>query len=78
VRTYRIAGIKMTAEELNVDKETVREILTTNLNEKKVCSKMVPKNPPVFSHKRNTSPRTRSVLARSCPRDFPFVPNLKG
>jgi predicted transcriptional regulator len=34
----------MIAEELNVDKETVRRILTGNLKMKKVCAKMVPKN----------------------------------
>jgi DNA-directed RNA polymerase sigma subunit (sigma70/sigma32) len=31
----------MTAKELNVDKETVRQILTENLKMKKVCAKMV-------------------------------------
>jgi len=36
-------GIRMTAEELNMDKEMVRQILTTNLNMKKVCTKMDPK-----------------------------------
>jgi predicted transcriptional regulator len=34
----------MIAEELNVDKETVRQILTENLKMKKVCAKTVPKN----------------------------------
>jgi histone-lysine N-methyltransferase SETMAR len=34
----------MIAEELDVDKETVRQILTENLKMKKVCTKMVPKN----------------------------------
>jgi Zn-dependent M32 family carboxypeptidase len=34
----------MIAEELNVDNETVRQILTENLMKKKVCAKMVPKN----------------------------------
>jgi hypothetical protein len=34
----------MIAEELTVDKETVRQILTENLKMKKVCAKMVQKN----------------------------------
>jgi hypothetical protein len=37
-------SIRMIAEELNVDKETVRQILTENLKMKEVCAKMVPKN----------------------------------
>jgi orotate phosphoribosyltransferase-like protein len=44
VRNDRRLSIRMTAEELNVDKETVRQILTENLKMKKVCAKMVPKN----------------------------------
>jgi GTP-binding protein EngB required for normal cell division len=43
VRTDHYLGIRMTAEELNMDKEMVRQILTTNLNMKKVCTKMDPK-----------------------------------
>jgi predicted transcriptional regulator len=34
----------MIAEELNVHKKTVRQILTENLKMKKLCAKMVPKN----------------------------------
>jgi hypothetical protein len=34
----------MIAEELNVDKKIVRQILTENLKMKKVCAKKVPKN----------------------------------
>jgi len=33
VRADRRLGIRMTAEELNIDKETVRIIVTTNLNQ---------------------------------------------
>jgi hypothetical protein len=44
VRNDRRLSIRMTAEELNVDKETVRQILTENLKMKTVCAKMVPKN----------------------------------
>jgi len=49
VRTDRRIGIRMTTEELNMNTETVRQISTTNLNMKKVCAKMVPRNPPLFS-----------------------------
>jgi histone-lysine N-methyltransferase SETMAR len=44
VRNDRRLSIRMIAEELNVDKETVRQILTENLKMKKACAKMVPKN----------------------------------
>jgi hypothetical protein len=44
VRNDRRLSIRMIAKELNVDKETVRQILTENLKMKKVCAKMVPKN----------------------------------
>jgi hypothetical protein len=44
VRNDRRLSIRMIAEEWNVDKETVRQILTENLKMKKVCAKMVPKN----------------------------------
>jgi len=65
VRTDRHLGISMIAEHLNMDKETSRQILTTNLKTKKVFAKMVPKNPPAFSLKRNTNAQTRSVHTRS-------------
>jgi hypothetical protein len=44
VRNNCRLSIRMIAEELNVDKEVVRKILTENLKMKKVCAKMVPKN----------------------------------
>jgi hypothetical protein len=44
VRNDRRLSIRMIAAELNVDKETGRNILTENLKIKKVCAKMVPKN----------------------------------
>jgi histone-lysine N-methyltransferase SETMAR len=44
VRNDRRLSIRIVAEELNVDKETVRQILTENLKMKKLCAKMVPKN----------------------------------
>jgi hypothetical protein len=35
--------VKMISEELNINRKTVRPILTDNLGMKKVCAKMVPK-----------------------------------
>jgi orotate phosphoribosyltransferase-like protein len=67
IRTDHCLVIRMIAEELKMDRETVRQILTTNLNMKKVCAKMVPKNLPVFSWKTNTSTRTDSVLSQIFP-----------
>jgi hypothetical protein len=59
--------IIMRVEELNMDKETARQILTTNLNKKKVCARMVQYNPPVFSQKTNTNTQTCPDVIRSCP-----------
>jgi len=67
LRTDRHLGIKMVTEELSMEKEMARQILTTNLNMEKVCAKMVPKNTPVFSHKTNANAGIRSVLT-SLPR----------
>jgi hypothetical protein len=66
VGTDRRLGIKMRAEELNMDKETVRQTSRT-VKTTKVCAKMAPKNPPVFSHKTNSNTQARSVLTRTCP-----------
>jgi histone-lysine N-methyltransferase SETMAR len=53
----------MIAEELNVDKETVRQILTENLKMKKVCAKMVPKNLSE-DQKLNTEEMCQNVLEK--------------
>ena len=39
----RRLSIRAVAELINIDKETVRQILQNNFNMKKVCSKMVPR-----------------------------------
>lgn len=44
VRNDRRLSIRMIASIINIDKETVRQILHDKLNMKKVCAKMVPKN----------------------------------
>ena len=43
VRQNRRPSIRAIAELINIDKETVRQILHNNFNKKKVCSKMVPR-----------------------------------
>lgn len=44
VRKNRQLSNRMIAEMVNIDKETVRQILHNQLNMTKVCAKMVPKN----------------------------------
>jgi len=48
VRTGRRLGIRMIAEEMNMDTKTVRQFSTTNLNMKKLCDKIVPQNPTII------------------------------
>jgi len=43
VRKNRRLAVRSIAEQLNIDRETVREILTEDLDIRKVCAKMVPK-----------------------------------
>jgi hypothetical protein len=42
VRSDRGLGVRLIAEELNMNKETVRQILTEDLGMRKVSAKMVP------------------------------------
>jgi len=43
VRENRRLTVTSIAEQVNIVRETVRKILTENLDMKKVCAKMVPK-----------------------------------
>jgi len=43
VRENRRLTVRSIAEQVNIDRETVRKILTEDLNMRKVCAKMVPK-----------------------------------
>jgi len=43
VRENRRLIVRSTAEQVNIDRETVRKILTEDLDMRKVCAKMVPK-----------------------------------
>ena len=42
-RKDRRLGVRAVAEEINLDRESVRQILREELNMRKVCAKMVPK-----------------------------------
>jgi len=43
VRENRRLTVRSIAEQVNIDRETVRGILTEDLDKRKVCAKMVPK-----------------------------------
>ena len=43
VRENRQLTVRSIAEQVNVDRETVRQFLTEDLDMRKVCAKMVPK-----------------------------------
>jgi predicted transcriptional regulator len=43
VRVNHRLTVKSIAEEVNINRETVRKILTEDLDMRKVCAKMVPK-----------------------------------
>ena len=43
MRENRRLTVRSIAEQVNIDRETVRKILTEYLNMRKVCAKMVPK-----------------------------------
>jgi len=40
---WKSSAVRSTAEQVNIDRETVRKILTEDLDMRKVCAKMVPK-----------------------------------
>ena len=44
VRLDRRLTVKMIADEVNVNREAVRRILTEELGMRKICAKMVPRN----------------------------------
>src|SRR5215469_9212761 len=43
IRKHRRLGVRAVAEEVNLDRESVRRILREELNMREVCAKMVPK-----------------------------------
>ena len=46
VHTNRRLTVSRISEQVNIDRETVRKILTEDLDMRNVCAKMVPKNSP--------------------------------
>jgi len=44
VRSDRRLTVKMIADEVNINREAVRRILTEELGMRKICAKMVPRN----------------------------------
>jgi len=43
IRKDRRLGVRAVAEEVNLDRESVRRILKEELDTKKICAKLVPK-----------------------------------
>ena len=43
IRKDRRLGVRAVAKEVNLDRESVRQILRKELNVRKICAKMVPK-----------------------------------
>ena len=43
MREYRRLTVRSIPEQVNINRETVRKILTEDLDMRKVCAKMVPK-----------------------------------
>ena len=74
VRETRLLTARSIAEQVNIDRETVRKILTEDLDIRKVCAKMVPKELTeeqkqrrVFSYKTNNCVGTPCLFTRSSP-----------
>jgi transposase len=68
VRNDRRLSIPKIAEMVNINKETVRQILHDNLNMTKVCAKMVPKNLSLEQKdgkKSNSSASTPPIFTKS-------------
>jgi len=76
--------VRSIAEQVNIDRETVRKILTEDLDMRKVCAKMVPKELTeeqkqrrVFSYQTNNCVGTPYLFTRSSPTDFFLFPKIK-
>jgi len=69
---------------VNIDRETVGQILTEDLDMRKVCAKMVPKKLTeeqkqrrVFSYQTNNCIGTPCLFIGSSPTDFFLFPKIK-
>jgi len=74
VRENRRLTVRSVAEQVNIDRETVREILTEDLDMRKVCAKMVPKELTeeqkqrrIFSYQTNNRVGTPCLFTGSSP-----------
>jgi len=74
MRKNRRLAVRSIAEQVNIDRETVRKILTEDLDMRKVCAKMVPKELTkeqkqrrVFSYKTNNCVGTLCLFTGSSP-----------
>lgn len=72
VHQDRRLTVRMLAEELNLNRETVRKILTEDLSMKKLCAKMVPKNLSVEQK------HERMAIAQDCLDQVESDPTLLG
>jgi hypothetical protein len=50
MRTHNHSGVRMSAGKLSVDREMIRHILTTSLNMKEVCAKVILKRFRLNTH----------------------------
>jgi len=85
VSENRRLTVKSIAEQVNIDRKTVWKILTEDLDIRKVCVKMVPKELTeeqrqrrVFSHYTNNCVGTSCLFTGSSPQRLFSVPEDKG
>ena len=85
VRENRRLTVRNIAEQVNIDRETVRKILTEDLDMRKVCAKMVPKELTeeqkqrrIFSYYANNCVGTPCLFNGSSPQLIFSVPKDKG
>jgi hypothetical protein len=76
-RPDRRLGIKMIAKELNMDTETLRQTLTTNLNIKKCVPKWSQRIRQFLATKQIPTPKHAQYSPDLSPRDFILSPELK-
>jgi hypothetical protein len=77
MRTDRRLGIRMTAEGLNMDKQTARKILTTNLNMKECMPKWSQRVRQFLATKQIPTLGHPPCLPDVAPCDFLLFPKLK-
>ena len=85
LRQNRRLTVRSIAEQVNIDRETVRKILTEDLDMRKVCAEKVPKElieeqkqRRVFSYQTNNCVGTPCLFTGSSPQLLFSVPEDKG